>query len=93
MYTFPFQMPVRILSQAEVTALLPMEECVEIMDRALRTLSQGGAQLPLRTVMRLPEGRGFFGVMPARLAEPESLGVRRGSLLPTAQPPIVERSP
>lgn len=82
MYTFPFQMPVRILSQAEVTALLPMEECVEIMDRALRTLSQGGAQLPLRTVMRLPEGRGFFGVMPARLAEPESLGVKAIGVFP-----------
>jgi len=82
MYTFPPQMPVRILSQAEVTALLPMEECIEIMDRALRTLSQGGAQLPLRTVMRLPEGRGFFGVMPARLAEPESLGVKAIGVFP-----------
>jgi len=82
MYTFPPQMPVRILSQAEVTALLPMEECVEVMDGALRTLSQGGAQLPLRTVMRLPEGKGFFGVMPARLTEPESLGVKAIGVFP-----------
>lgn len=82
MYTFPPQMPVRILSQAEVTALLPMEECVEVMDRVLRTLSQGGARLPLRTVMKLPDGRGFFGVMPARLAEPESLGVKAIGVFP-----------
>ncbi len=82
MYTFPFQMPVRILNQTEITALLPMEECVEVMDRALRTLSQGGAQLPLRTVLRLPEDRGFFGVMPARLAEPESLGVKAIGVFP-----------
>ena len=82
MYTFPPQMPVRILSQAEVTALLPMEECVEVMDEVLRTLSQGGAQLPLRTVLRLPEGKGFFGVMPARLAEPESLGVKAIGVFP-----------
>jgi len=75
-------MPVRILSQTEVTALLPMEECIEVMDRALRTLSQGGAQLPLRTVLRLPEGKGFFGVMPARLAAPESLGVKAIGVFP-----------
>ncbi len=69
-------MPVRILNQAEVTALLPMAECVEAMDGALRTLSSGGALLPLRSILRLPEGRGLFGVMPAALASPDTLGLK-----------------
>ena len=75
-------MPVRILSQAQVTALLPMRECIEVMEGVLRTLNAGGAQLPLRTVMRLPEQRGFFGVMPARLASPEILGLKAIGVFP-----------
>jgi len=82
MYTFPLSMAVRILSQAEVTALLPMEECIEVMEAALRTLAEGGAQLPLRTVLRLPEGKGLFGVMPARLGAPASLGLKAIAVFP-----------
>ena len=75
MYTTAI-MPVRILNQAQVTALLPMPECIELMAAVLATLSEGGAELPLRTVLRLPEGKGFFGVMPARLDRPETLGLK-----------------
>jgi alanine dehydrogenase len=82
MYTFTGSMPVRILSQAEVTALLPMGECIEVMDAVLRTLSRGGAQLPLRSVLRLPEGKGFFGVMPAQLDTPVALGLKAIGVFP-----------
>jgi ornithine cyclodeaminase/alanine dehydrogenase-like protein (mu-crystallin family) len=75
-------MPVRILSQAEVTALLPMDECIEVMEAALRALGQGEAQLPLRTVLRLPEGKGLFGVMPARLGRPAALGLKAIGVFP-----------
>jgi ornithine cyclodeaminase/alanine dehydrogenase-like protein (mu-crystallin family) len=75
-------MPVRILSQSEVTALLPMDECIEVMEAALRTLSQGEAQLPLRTVLRLPDGKGLFGVMPAWLGAPTSLGLKAIAVFP-----------
>jgi ornithine cyclodeaminase len=75
-------MPVRILSQVEVTALLLMAECTEVMEAVLRTLSQGGAQLPLRTVLRLPQGKGFFGVMPAQLDAPESFGLKAIAVFP-----------
>ena len=75
-------MAVRILNQAEVTALLPMAECVEVMEQALRTLSAGGALLPLRTVLRLPDGKGFFGVMPAHLGAPAALGLKAISVFP-----------
>ena len=69
-------MGVRILNQAEVTRLLPMAECIELMDAVLRTLAAGGALLPLRTVLRLPDARGVFGVMPAHLDAPRSLGLK-----------------
>jgi ornithine cyclodeaminase/alanine dehydrogenase-like protein (mu-crystallin family) len=69
-------MTVRILNQAEVTALLPMEECIEVMDRVLRTLSSGGAIQPLRSGILLPEGRGVLGAMPGALLEPLSFGLK-----------------
>ncbi|MGQ0702166.1 MAG: ornithine cyclodeaminase family protein [Gemmatimonadales bacterium] len=75
-------MPVRILSQAEVTALLPMGECIEAMERVLRGLSRGEAQLPLRTVLRLAEGRGAFAVMPAELRRPDVLGLKAITVFP-----------
>src|ERR1043165_10148610 len=59
-----------------------MAECVEVMEQALRTLSAGGALLPLRTVLRLPDGKGFFGVMPAHLGAPAALGLKAISVFP-----------
>lgn len=75
-------MPVRILNQAQVTELLPMRECIELMDGVLRTLTGGGALLPLRTVLRLPDNRGIFGVMPAQLSAPASLGLKAIAVFP-----------
>lgn len=75
-------MPVRILNQAQVTGLLPMRECIELMDGVLRTLTGGGALLPLRTVLLLPDNRGIFGVMPAQLSAPESLGLKAIAVFP-----------
>jgi ornithine cyclodeaminase len=75
-------LPVRILNQADVARLLPMGECIEAMVRALVALAQGQAQLPLRTVLRLPEGKGFFGVMPGELRSPLALGAKIISVFP-----------
>lgn len=75
-------MPVRILNQAEVTALLPMKECLDVMEGVLRTLADGGAQLPLRTVLRIPAGKGYFGVMPAHLTVPAALGLKAIGVFP-----------
>ena len=75
-------MPVRILNQAEVTALLPMGECIEAMEAVLCALSRGDAQLPLRTVLGLSDGRGAFAVMPAELRGPEVVGLKAITVFP-----------
>src|SRR5688572_14332995 len=72
----------RILNQAQVIELLPMAECVELMEAALMTLSRGEATLPLRTVFRVPPGRGIFGVMPAHLSKPPALGLKAIGVFP-----------
>jgi ornithine cyclodeaminase len=52
------------------------------MDAVLRTLSQGGAQQPLRSGLRLPGGKGIFGIMPAQLDTPAALGLKAIGVFP-----------
>jgi ornithine cyclodeaminase/alanine dehydrogenase-like protein (mu-crystallin family) len=65
-----------IVSGADVRRALPMSDCIEAVDRAMRALSSGGADVPLRTIMQLPGGQNLFGVMPGYLADPTGLGAK-----------------
>jgi ornithine cyclodeaminase len=67
---------VLIVSQEEVPRLLPMPACMETMERALSALARGEAQLPLRSILWLPEKVGALGLMPAHLAPDKVLGVK-----------------
>jgi ornithine cyclodeaminase len=71
-----------IIGGAEVKRALTMSDCIEAVDRAMRALSNGGADVPLRTVMQLPGGRNFFGVMPGYLADPHGLGAKIITIFP-----------
>ena len=71
-----------ILSQADVERLLPMRECIEIMATTLATLARGDAILPLRTVIRIPQSRDAFGVMPAYLGSPKTIGAKIVTVYP-----------
>jgi ornithine cyclodeaminase/alanine dehydrogenase-like protein (mu-crystallin family) len=56
---------VLILDEEKVRELLRYEELIPAMERALRDLSFGKVQQPLRNVMRVPEHEGIFATMPA----------------------------
>src|SRR5690242_12621350 len=71
-----------ILSQADVEHLLPMRDCIELMATTLATLARGNAILPLRTVIRIPESRDAFGVMPAYLGSPKTIGAKIVTVYP-----------
>ena len=66
----------------DVLALLPMAECIDAVTDALRTLARGGALLPLRQVVRLPDGRNAFALMPAALNDPSALGAKIITVFP-----------
>ncbi len=74
-----------ILNQSEVTQLLPMRECISVMEAALRALAQEKAVQPLRTKMWLPEKFGLLGMMPSYLSEPKALGIKVISIFPHNQ--------
>jgi ornithine cyclodeaminase/alanine dehydrogenase-like protein (mu-crystallin family) len=65
-----------IISGAEVRRALPVSDCIEAVDRAMRAFSELRADVPLRTIMLLPGGRNFYGVMPGYLDDPRSLGAK-----------------
>jgi ornithine cyclodeaminase len=67
---------VLIANQPEVTQLLPMAECIDVMVDTLKALAAGQALLPLRTMMVLPGGDNLMGLMPSYLANIQSLGVK-----------------
>jgi ornithine cyclodeaminase len=75
-------MNVLVLSHDDVTRLLTMDACIEVMADALRTTSRGGAVLPLRSVVWMPDRAGMIGLMPGFLEAPVSLGLKVVSIFP-----------
>jgi ornithine cyclodeaminase len=71
-----------VISYADVVRLLPMEACVEVMADALRATNRGGAVLPLRSVVWMPDRTGMIGLMPGFLDQPTSLGLKVVSIFP-----------
>jgi ornithine cyclodeaminase/alanine dehydrogenase-like protein (mu-crystallin family) len=67
-------MNVLVLSHTDVERLLTMEACIEVMADALRATSQGGAVLPLRSVVWMPDRTGMIGLMPGFLEPGETGG-------------------
>lgn len=56
---------VLILSESEVESLLPMAECIDVMEDALRALARGDVAQPLRSKLMPPGAGGLLGLMPA----------------------------
>lgn len=75
-------MNIRVINQQQVRQLLPMDECIDLMAEALRTLSLGNAVQPLRTATWLPDRSGLLGIMPGYLGQPRALGVKVVTVFP-----------
>src|SRR3984885_4809690 len=80
-------MEIRVLRGAEVRKLLPMAECIELMQRTMIAVSEGRVVLPLRSILVMPGDRGMMGMVPGYLADPECFGVKLVSLIPRNKPP------
>jgi len=78
---------IRVLRAADVRTLLPMPECIELMQRTMIGVAEGRTVLPLRSVLMMPGGRGLMGNMPGYLADPECFGVKLVSIMPRNKPP------
>jgi ornithine cyclodeaminase/alanine dehydrogenase-like protein (mu-crystallin family) len=79
-----------ILDADAVRRTLPMRECIDAMHSVMRCVSRGGAQMPLRTILKVPGSDLLFGAMPGCLDEPASFGAK---LLSVRSHPTTDTSP
>ncbi len=72
-----YAMKTLFASSSDVHELLPMKVCMDAMREALGTLAMGDAVLPLRQLVRQPDGKGILGMMPAYLGgTPSVIGIK-----------------
>ncbi len=78
-------MELLVINHTEVGRLLPMGRCIDLMGDCFRTLAEGQAVLPLRSINWLPDRTGALGLMPGFLGDPPILGVKVISVFPGNQ--------
>jgi len=78
---------IRVLRGVDVRNLLPMADCIDLMQRTMIAVAERRVVLPLRSVMKMPGELGMLGNMPGYLADPECFGVKLVSLIPRNKPP------
>ena len=69
-------MKVLMADQKLVTELLPMDEAIGVMRRALTMLAEGDVVMPLRTMLVMPGGERVMGLMPSYLGGLQAVGVK-----------------
>lgn len=72
-----------VIGGADVRRLLPMADCIPIVASAMREVSRGGAQLPLRIGCIPPGTQNIMAVMPGYLDEPASMGAKVIAVYPS----------
>lgn len=75
-------MSLLILTAADVRKLLPMTDCVEVMERAMRAVSSGVVEMPERLATPLGDDSSYFFLMPGALVDEPLYGAKVVSLVP-----------
>ncbi len=66
----------RLLTEDHVKSLLPMPDLITAMESAVARFSAGEVLQPVRTVLTVGPTRAYFGLMPAYIEQPPSLGAK-----------------
>src|SRR6187431_333555 len=64
------------INKEKIASLLPMEECIEVMEKMFLSLAAGECLQPLRNIMRLSDGSGVLGMMPGHAAKLDVMGIK-----------------
>jgi ornithine cyclodeaminase/alanine dehydrogenase-like protein (mu-crystallin family) len=66
----------RLLTEQHVHALLPITDLIAAMESALAKFSAGDVLQPVRSVLMVGPTKAYFGLMPAYVPAPASLGAK-----------------
>src|SRR5258705_4613205 len=64
------------VNKEKIALLLPMEECIEVMEKMFLSLAAGECVQPLRNIMWLPDRSGVLGMMPGHAAKLGVMGIK-----------------
>jgi alanine dehydrogenase len=64
------------INKQKIAALLPMKECIDVMQNMFRSLANGECVQPLRSIMQLPDKSGLLGMMPGYAGEMDVMGIK-----------------
>src|SRR5215204_986539 len=64
------------VNKDKIVSLLPMEECIEVMEKMFHSLAAGECLQPLRNIMLLPDRSGVLGMMPGHAAKLGVMGIK-----------------
>jgi ornithine cyclodeaminase/alanine dehydrogenase-like protein (mu-crystallin family) len=70
------------IGKEEVAALLPVHECIDVMESTFLALASGECLQPLRSMMWLPDKTGLLGMMPGYAASPGVMGIKLITVFP-----------
>lgn len=66
----------KIITQSQVEAHLPMQECIEAMRTVMAGVSAGKAHLPIRQFMPVTNAEGKLAIMPGVIDDPWCFGIK-----------------
>lgn len=66
----------RLLTEQQVHSLLPISDLIAAMESALAKFSSGEVLQPVRSVLTVGPTKAYFGLMPAYVPSPASLGAK-----------------
>lgn len=76
-------MEVLVINHREVRELLPVADCIAVLEQAFVTLAQGDAVQPLRWPLWLPDRSGLLGMMPGYVGDDIGMmGIKTVSVMP-----------
>ena len=64
------------VNKEKIASLLPMKECIEVMEKMFRSLASGETVQPLRSLMWLPGKTGLLGMMPGHATSLGVMGIK-----------------
>jgi alanine dehydrogenase len=65
-----------LLTEEHVKSVLPMDELIAAMESALARFSSGDVQQPVRTVLTVGPQKAWWGLMPAYVTDPATMGAK-----------------
>ena len=71
------------LNAEDTRKLLPMDECIKVMESAMIAASTGSMLIPPRILFNLQDNSGFFAVMPGASQEMKAYGAKVVSYHPS----------